>query len=87
MNDLPDDIKIIRSTRRKKVVLRINRNGDCELLLPSTYPESAALALIQQDPEIISRLRERAEKVCSIRPKFSDDAKLFFLGKTYRRLH
>ena len=83
MNNLPDDIKIIRSARRKKVVLRINRNGDYELLLPSTYPESAALALIQQNPEIISRLRERAKKVCSPRPTFSNDAKLFFLGKTY----
>lgn len=83
MNELPDDIKIIRSARRKKVVLRINRNGDCELLLPSIYPESAALALIQQNSEIISRLRERAKKLCSIRPKFSDDAKLFFLGKNY----
>jgi hypothetical protein len=80
MNDLPDDIKIIRSARRRKVVLRINRNGECELLLPSTYPESAALALIEQNPDIIARLRERAKKICHVRPVFSDDAQLFFLG-------
>lgn len=82
-NNTENNIKIIRSVRRRRVVLRAAGNGDIELLVPQSYPESAALQLLRQNAAVINRLREKAKQISAAVPKFSDEVPLFFLGKTY----
>ena len=76
-------IKIIRSARRRRVVLRAAANGDIELLVPQSFPESAALKLLQENAAVITRLREKAKQISAAKPCFSDDVQLFMLGKQY----
>ena len=78
-----ENIKIIRSARRRRVVLRAAANGDVELLVPQNFPDSAAAQLLQQNTAVIRRLREKAKQLSSVAPVFSDDVQLFYLGKTY----
>lgn len=78
-----DNIKIIRSARRRRVVLRAAANGDIELLVPQSFPESAAQQLLQDNAAVIVRLREKARQISSAAPVFSENVQLFYLGKTY----
>ena len=78
-----DTVKIVRSPRRRRVVLRAVENGDIELLVPQSYPESAAQQLLQENAAVIDRLRKKAMQISAANPRFSDDVLLFYLGKTY----
>ena len=78
-----DHIKIIRSARRRKVVLRAAANGYVELLIPQSFPESAALQLLRENAAVIVRLREKARQLSSAAPVFSENVQLFYLGRTY----
>ena len=78
-----DEVRICRSSRRRRVVLRIAEDGIAELLVPAYFSDSAAQQIIAENASVITRLRQRAELNKSARPVFSDNGQLLFCGKSY----
>ena len=78
-----DEVRICRSSRRSRVVLRIAEDGIAELLVPAYFSDSAAQQVIAENASVITRLRQRAELNKSARPVFSDNGQLLFCGKSY----
>ena len=77
------EVRICRSSRRRRVVLRITEDGIAELLVPAHFPDTAAQLLIAENAAVIKRLRQKAALNKSARPVFSDDVQLLFCGKPY----
>ena len=78
-----DEVRICRSSRRRRVVLRIAEDGIAELLVPAYFSDTAAKQLIAENASVITRLRQRAQLNKSARPVFSDNGQLLFCGKSY----
>ena len=78
-----DEVRICRSSRRRRVVLRIAEDGIAELLVSAYFSDSAAQQVIAENASVITRLRQRAELNKSARPVFSDNGQLLFCGKSY----
>ena len=78
-----DEVRICRSSRRRRVVLRIAEDGIAELLVPAYFSDSAAQQIIAENASVITRLRQRAELNKSARPVCSDNGQLLFCGKSY----
>ena len=78
---MPDSFIFTVSQRRKHPALRINEAGKLEFLAPVGFPIEHARRLIEKNPDVISRLRERHEKRRPVRREWCDGMRVYWYGK------
>lgn len=84
-NTLPDgnEYRIIRSAKRKNIALRIAADGILEILSPAAVSETFLLRTIEQNRELILRLRRRAAVSKLPELRLEEGAMFALLGKFY----
>ena len=76
-------MKLFLSPRRRRISLRIGRDGEIEVHAPVGYTEEEAQALLLRHRRIVERLKQRAEFLKKTRPVLKDGVMLLCLGQGY----
>ena len=77
------DFRIIRNAKRKRIALRIAPDGVLEILSPPGVPETFLRAIPAKEPELIDRLRSRAQALARPALVLEENSPLALLGNFY----
>ena len=79
---MPDaEFRIIRSARRRRIALRIGRDGVTEILSPPDVPDTILHRIAAESGEVIAKLRTKTS--WKKPPKFFEGENFMLLGKPY----
>jgi hypothetical protein len=87
-NHLPEGVTVVYSPRRRRPAFSLTADGALKLLLPQHYPARHISRLLDENSEVIARLRRRLQRragmgTAAIAPEFRPGAKFRLLGEYY----